>query len=64
MRRPPKPVLITVVLAEVLSAVLAWRDLRRRSDGQVRGPKRLWRFAITINPGNSIAYWIFGRRRS
>jgi hypothetical protein len=62
VRRPPKPVLVTVVVVEVVSALLAWRDLRRRADDQVRGPKRLWRFVITINPGNSIAYWIFGRR--
>ena len=62
MRKPPKPVLMTVVLAEVVSAVLAWRDLRRRSDAQIRGPRKAWRFAMMINPGNSIAYWILGRR--
>jgi hypothetical protein len=37
-------------------------DLARRPDDQVRGRKNLWRFIVTINPGNSIAYWLLGRR--
>jgi hypothetical protein len=41
---------------------MAWRDLAQRSDEQVRGSKNLWRFIVTINPGNSIAYWLLGRR--
>ena len=24
--------------------------------------KRGWRVLVTINPGNSLAYWVFGRR--
>jgi hypothetical protein len=28
----------------------------------VRGPKLLWRILIGINPGNSLAYWLLGRR--
>jgi hypothetical protein len=62
MRRPPKPVLVTIVVAQVVSAVLAWRDLSARSDERVRGPKKLWRVMIAANPGNSVAYWILGRR--
>lgn len=46
---------------EVLSCAMAWRDLARRSDDEVRGPKSLWRLFITTNPGNSLFYWIFGR---
>jgi len=41
---------------------VAFRDLARRSDEQVRGPKVLWRVLIGLNPGNSLAYWAFGRR--
>lgn len=52
----------TVVGAQVVSSALAWRDLGQRSDDQVRGPKNLWRVIVTVNPGNSIAYWLFGRR--
>jgi hypothetical protein len=42
--------------------VLAWRDLDRRSEDQVRGTKRLWRLLVSINPGNSLFYWLVGRR--
>jgi hypothetical protein len=57
-----KVVLGAVVAAQTVSSVLAWRDLAERSDDQVRGPKNLWRFIVTINPGNSLAYWLVGRR--
>jgi hypothetical protein len=38
-RKPelPKPLLISVVVVEIGSAVLAWRDLVRRADDQVSG---------------------------
>ena len=54
--------MVTLVAVEVASAVLAWRDLSRRSEGEIRGSKRGWRVIILANPGNSIAYWAFGRR--
>jgi len=57
-----KVVLGVVVAAQTVSSVLAWRDLAERSDDQVRGPKNLWRFIVTVNPGNSLAYWLIGRR--
>ena len=63
MQRPPKQVVIAVVAVEAVSAAFAFRDLARRADDEVRGPKLLWRIIIGMNPGNSIAYWIFGRRR-
>jgi hypothetical protein len=60
-RKPPKPVLLAIVGLEVVSAAIAWRDLAQRHDSQVRGNKRLWRAAMLVNPGNSLAYWAFGR---
>ncbi len=62
MRKPSKPVLAVVVAAQVVSCALAWRDLAQRSDDEVRGPKNLWRVFITVNPGNSIVYWLAGRK--
>ena len=62
MKKPPNPVLAAVVAAQVVSAAFAWRDLARRSDDQVRGHKIVWRTFIVMNPGNSVAYWLFGRR--
>jgi hypothetical protein len=63
MRWKPNKLQVGILLGvEVVGAVLAWRDLARRSDDQVRGPKNLWRAFTLLNPGNAAAYWIFGRR--
>ena len=63
MTNPRKKLLAAVIVPiQIASAVLAWRELSRLSDDQVRGNKRLWRMAVLINPGNSLAFWIFGRR--
>jgi hypothetical protein len=61
-RRPPPPAVAALALASTVSGSLAWRDLNRRSPDQVRGSKRLWRVLIALNPGNSLLYWLFGRR--
>lgn len=63
MQKPPKQVVVAVVAVQAVSAVFAFRDLARRGDDDVRGPKLLWRLLIGINPGNSLAYWVLGRRR-
>jgi hypothetical protein len=63
MQKPPKEVVVAVVAVQAVSAAFAFRDLARRGDDAVRGPKLLWRVLIGINPGNSLAYWLFGRRR-
>jgi hypothetical protein len=60
--RPKRAALVALALAETGLAVLTWRDLRRRPADQIRGSKRLWRVLSTINPGNSIAYWLIGRK--
>jgi hypothetical protein len=62
MRKPSKPVLAVIVAVQVASCALAWRDLTQRSDDRVRGRKNLWRVFITVNPGNSIVYWLAGRK--
>jgi hypothetical protein len=61
-QKSSKPLLVGLVAVEVVSAVLAWRDLSCRSDDLVRGKKDVWRVFISINPGNSLIYWAFGRR--
>ena len=62
MSRERKRLLAVIVPLQVLLAVLAWRDLGRRTDDQVRGQKRIWRIFVVMNPGNAVAYWLFGRR--
>ena len=64
MRKPPKEVVVAVVAVQAVSAAFAFRDLARRGDAQVRGPKLFWRVLIGLNPGNSLAYWLLGRRRA
>jgi hypothetical protein len=54
--------LVVLVLAEVGLAALTWRDIRNRPAEEIRGSKRLWRIISTVNPGNSVAYWLVGRR--
>jgi hypothetical protein len=63
MQKPPKEVVVAVVAVQAVSAAFAFRDLARRTDDEVRGPKLLWRIIIGVNPGNSLAYWLVGRRR-
>ncbi|MGH9921028.1 MAG: hypothetical protein ACRD6W_19440 [Nitrososphaerales archaeon] len=63
MKAKTKNVLLGgLVFLEVVSAALAWRDMGWRADAQVRGNKKIWRVFMMLNPGNSFAYWIFGRR--
>lgn len=63
MTRNQKAILAVVIVpVEVALAVLAWRDLANRPERQIRGKKNLWRVAMLLNPGNSVLYWLFGRR--
>jgi hypothetical protein len=63
MKRPDKRVVVAVVVLQMVSAALAYRDLAKRRDDAVRGPRLLWRVVMAANPGNSIAYWVLGRRK-
>jgi hypothetical protein len=60
-RKPLKTALLAIVVLEVVSAAMAWRDLAR-SDDQIRGKKNVWRAFVTIHPGNLLVYWAVGRR--
>lgn len=62
VRRRRGLILAIIVPVQVSLAVLAWRDLNRRADDQVRGRKGLWRAFVLMNPGNATFYWLFGRR--
>lgn len=60
--KPNKLVLTVVTVVHITAVMLTWRDLRARSDRQVRGDKRVWQLASALNTGGSAAYWLFGRR--
>jgi hypothetical protein len=63
-RRTKLALLTAVVVLDLVLAAFTFRDLRGRDESQVRGSKRFWRIATMANPGNSLAYWLFGRRRT
>ena len=52
--------LAVALVIHLIVLTLTWRDLRRRPDAAVRGRKRLWRIAATMNTTGSLAYWLFG----
>jgi hypothetical protein len=57
-----KRVILIVLLVHLILVRVTWLDLRRRPDAAVRGKKRFWRLASTLNTTGSVAYWLFGRR--
>jgi hypothetical protein len=63
MSMKKKKFLAVIVPIQVVLAALAWRDLARRTDEQVRGKKGFWKVFVSLNPGNSVVYWLVGRRR-
>jgi len=36
---------------------------RCHTDDQIRGSKKVWRLATGANSGNSLVYFLFGRKR-
>jgi hypothetical protein len=51
-------------VAEVVLAVAALIDIKRRPASQIRGSKRMWRTALAFpNLAVPISYFAFGRRR-
>jgi hypothetical protein len=57
-----KKVLAITLVIHVILLRLTWYDLSRRPDAGVRGKKRMWKLASTLNTTGSIAYWLFGRK--
>lgn len=57
-----KRLLAVVLPVQMVLATFALIDLARRPASAVRGPKWLWRVLIPMNVGNSVLYWLFGRR--
>ena len=51
------------LIVHLIVTRLTWRDLARRTPGQVRGSARLWRVVSGLNTLGSLAYWTVGRTR-
>jgi len=58
-----KKIIAVALVIHLIMVKLTWRDLRNRPDAVVRGRKRFWRVAATMNTTGSVAYWLVGRRR-
>jgi hypothetical protein len=56
-------VVVALVAAQSVVGPLTLRDLGRRSQEQVRGPKLLWRLWGGTNLLGAALYWAVGRRR-
>jgi len=46
-------------------ALLIWavRDIRHRSDDEIKGNRKVWMLAAFVPPIGPIAYFLFGRKR-
>jgi hypothetical protein len=44
--------------------ILTIRDIRRRSDEEINGKRKLWMMAAFAPPIGPIAYFLFGRKRN
>ncbi len=56
-------ILTVTLIVHLILLRFTFRDLRRRPDAAVRGNKRIWRVAASLNTTGSVAYWLIGRRR-
>lgn len=58
--------ILLIVLIPVHIAVtrFTWADIRDRPADQIRGSKRLWRILSAVQMGNSLAYFVIGRKRA
>ncbi len=63
-KKPNKLVLALIGLGHIGVTALTWRDIARRPADQIRGDKGVWRALSAYNTGNSVLYWLLGRRRA
>ncbi|TQL68414.1 hypothetical protein FB381_2303 [Nocardioides albertanoniae] len=63
MTKKQKAILSTgAVLAQAAVAPVVLRDLQKRSDSEIRGPRALWRLWGSTNLLGAATYWFFGRK--
>ncbi len=62
--KPSRPVLVVLVVLHVIVTGITLRDLSRRSETEVRGPRWFWRAFTPLQMGNSAIYWLVGWRNN
>jgi hypothetical protein len=60
--KPRRRVLVASLVIHVIVTAITLRDLSRRSDAQIRGPRWFWRVFAPLQMGNSAVYWLVGRK--
>ena len=58
-----RAMVLTAVSVQLSLLLTAQADLRRRSDDEIRGSKRVWRAVAFVNFIGPLAYFVFGRKR-
>ncbi len=53
---------MALVILHIIVTALTLKDLRQRSDSQIRGPRWFWRLFTPLQMGNSAIYWLLGRK--
>jgi hypothetical protein len=56
--------IVSLGFAELALKLAAARDIQRRTTGEIRGSKLLWRCALLINTFGPLGYFLFGRRKA
>jgi Phospholipase_D-nuclease N-terminal len=64
MAPPAKPQQFVQMLINLALMIWTIRDIRRRSDDEINGKRKLWMMAAFAPPIGPIAYFIFGRKRN
>ncbi len=62
--KPSRPVLAVLIVLHVIVTIVTLRDIGHRTEDQVRGPRWFWRIVAPLQMGNSVVYWIVGRKKS
>ncbi|MEU6136251.1 hypothetical protein [Nocardioides sp. NPDC047086] len=63
LTKKQKTILTTSALvAQAAVAPVILRDLQKRSDDEIRGPRTLWRLWGTTNLLGAAVYWFYGRK--
>lgn len=60
---PKLTVTAALFAAQAVAGPITLRDLSRRSDDEIRGPRLLWRLWAGTNLAGVATYWLVGRRR-
>ncbi len=63
-RRMPAPMRIGQGIMNAAFTFWTVRDIRKRSDDEIKGNRKVWTVAAFAPPIGPIAYFLFGRKRN